>query len=230
MIGTLPRPRGARPRRGSCLPPTVGTRTVSKTSAAEAAAGRARTSRDGQQEERGGSCSRCNARGPRIWRRATRKVRAVAITVVRVLEEDPGPRRGARRRPSAPSPRSTSSPPSSRVPRGPWRPTTRSAQRRGDLGFLILDGLLVRETAIGRHATAELLGAGDLLRPWDHTARTRPRRRSTTEHAWRVLAARAPGGARRALRGAVQPLAAGDRRAAQPHAAPLAAARPAARG
>jgi CRP-like cAMP-binding protein len=59
-------------------------------------------------------------------------------------------------------------------------------QSRGDLGFLILDGLLVRETVIGRHTTAELLGRGDLLRPWDQSEDA-PDAPVTARHAWRVL-------------------------------------------
>lgn len=35
------------------------------------------------------------------------------------------------------------------------------------LGLLILEGLLTREVTVGRVTSAELLGRGDLLRPWD---------------------------------------------------------------
>jgi len=52
-----------------------------------------------------------------------------------------------------------------RVPAGDWQPDHVLGQAPGDLGFLVLDGLLTRETLVGRHATAELLGEGDLLRP-----------------------------------------------------------------
>ena len=54
-----------------------------------------------------------------------------------------------------------------RVPVGDWRPAHPLGAAPGDLGFLVLDGLISRDTAIGRHETAELLGRGDLLGPWD---------------------------------------------------------------
>jgi CRP/FNR family transcriptional regulator, cyclic AMP receptor protein len=37
----------------------------------------------------------------------------------------------------------------------------------GHLGLLVLDGLLSREVQLGARSCVELLGAGDLLRPWD---------------------------------------------------------------
>lgn len=54
---------------------------------------------------------------------------------------------------------------------GPWRPAD-DLGGQGGLGLLVLDGFLVRHVdVVGRPAT-ELLGAGDLLRPWqpDRTA------------------------------------------------------------
>lgn len=35
------------------------------------------------------------------------------------------------------------------------------------LGLLLLDGLLLRDLHLGRRSSTEVLGAGDLLRPWD---------------------------------------------------------------
>jgi CRP/FNR family transcriptional regulator, cyclic AMP receptor protein len=35
------------------------------------------------------------------------------------------------------------------------------------LGLLILDGLLLRDLDLGRRASTEVLGTGDVLRPWD---------------------------------------------------------------
>ncbi len=68
---------------------------------------------------------------------------------------------------------------------GDWEPDHALGEAPGDLGFLVLDGLLTRETLLGRHATAELLGAGDLLRPWDHAdGGGSP---IATAHAWKVL-------------------------------------------
>src|SRR4051794_301224 len=49
---------------------------------------------------------------------------------------------------------------------GPWQPAT-VAQGKCLFGGLLLDGLLVRELAVGGATTAELLGAGDLVLPQD---------------------------------------------------------------
>jgi CRP-like cAMP-binding protein len=35
------------------------------------------------------------------------------------------------------------------------------------LGLYLLDGLLIRRVTVGGHASSELLGAGDVIRPWD---------------------------------------------------------------
>lgn len=51
------------------------------------------------------------------------------------------------------------------LPPGPWRPPGRDAQP-GMLGLLVVEGLLTRSTRVGSTACAELLGVGDLLRPW----------------------------------------------------------------
>ena len=37
-------------------------------------------------------------------------------------------------------------------------------------GFLVLDGLLVREVRVGERSLAEILGPGDVLRPWEQGA------------------------------------------------------------
>jgi CRP/FNR family cyclic AMP-dependent transcriptional regulator len=51
---------------------------------------------------------------------------------------------------------------------GSWQAPISSDQFRGGYGLLVIDGLLLRRAGIeGRHA-AELLGPGDLLRPWQH--------------------------------------------------------------
>jgi len=39
---------------------------------------------------------------------------------------------------------------------------------RGGYGMLIVDGLLLRRVGVGGRHAAELLGPGDLLRPWQH--------------------------------------------------------------
>jgi hypothetical protein len=46
---------------------------------------------------------------------------------------------------------------------GPWDAERESVAH---LGLLVLDGLVLRSQRIGTVAAAELLGAGDLLRPW----------------------------------------------------------------
>lgn len=53
-----------------------------------------------------------------------------------------------------------------RVPLGPWA-ADRLRGPVGNLGLLLLDGLVSREVQVGHRACVELLGAGDLLRPWD---------------------------------------------------------------
>src|SRR5687768_7400518 len=50
------------------------------------------------------------------------------------------------------------------VPRGTW--DGEDAQRP-DLGFLVLRGLLIREVNVGDRVRGELIGPGDVLRPWD---------------------------------------------------------------
>lgn len=50
------------------------------------------------------------------------------------------------------------------LPRGPWPGALES--RDGMMGLLVLDGVLARNVSLGRIAYPELLGPGDLLRPW----------------------------------------------------------------
>lgn len=53
------------------------------------------------------------------------------------------------------------------LPSGTWH-APRAAES-GHLGFLILDGVLARRVSGAARATCELLGEGDLLRPWTQT-------------------------------------------------------------
>jgi hypothetical protein len=46
---------------------------------------------------------------------------------------------------------------------GHWGPR----DPRGHLGLLVIDGLLLREVVLRRGGSAEVLGSGDVLRPWD---------------------------------------------------------------
>ena len=53
------------------------------------------------------------------------------------------------------------------LPVGPWTPPLIEGDRRGHLGLLVLDGLLTRDVRLATTNCAELLAAGDLLRPWE---------------------------------------------------------------
>ena len=70
------------------------------------------------------------------------------------------------------------------VPSGPWSPMEAPAPLRAGIGLLMLDGLLVRQVGVGGRFGAELLGSGDLIRPWqlDDKAKTLPR-----TGRWRAL-------------------------------------------
>jgi CRP/FNR family transcriptional regulator, cyclic AMP receptor protein len=54
-----------------------------------------------------------------------------------------------------------------RVPTGRWDAAGATEQSSSPLGLLILDGLLLRDLDLGRRASTEVLGFGDVLRPWD---------------------------------------------------------------
>jgi CRP/FNR family transcriptional regulator, cyclic AMP receptor protein len=49
---------------------------------------------------------------------------------------------------------------------GPWTPAFEATP--GSIGLLVIDGVLTREVRMGGRWASELLGPGDLLRPWDH--------------------------------------------------------------
>ncbi len=51
---------------------------------------------------------------------------------------------------------------------GSWQPPIDSERVRGGYGLLVLDGLVLRRVQVGGRHAAELLGPGDLLRPWQH--------------------------------------------------------------
>src|SRR5262245_47963185 len=55
------------------------------------------------------------------------------------------------------------------VPIGEWQPD-RSEPEPGHLGYLIVAGLMTRELRFAAARGVELLGQGDLLRPWDEDA------------------------------------------------------------
>ena len=66
---------------------------------------------------------------------------------------------------------------------GRWTPPA-LANPSESLGLLVLDGLLMRDLAVRGHCCAELLGPGDLLRPWPATGGDGP---SDTELEWHVV-------------------------------------------
>src|SRR6187200_1088549 len=49
-----------------------------------------------------------------------------------------------------------------------WEPDEEAAAARGGIGLLILEGLLVRRVGREGRFGAELLGPGDVMRPWQH--------------------------------------------------------------
>jgi CRP/FNR family cyclic AMP-dependent transcriptional regulator len=55
-----------------------------------------------------------------------------------------------------------------RIPTGRWDAAECADDARGGAGLLVLSGALVRRVGHARHYGAELLAAGDLLRPWQH--------------------------------------------------------------
>ncbi|WP_445149806.1 helix-turn-helix domain-containing protein [Baekduia sp. Peel2402] len=59
-----------------------------------------------------------------------------------------------------------------RVGPGRWDAAGAVDPGTSPLGLLILDGLLLRDLDLGRRASTEVLGTGDILRPWDADAAT----------------------------------------------------------
>ena len=70
------------------------------------------------------------------------------------------------------------------LPPGEWVPQEGRDGTQGDIGLLVVDGLLLRRVELGTRFSAELLGDGDVLRPWqrDDLATTLPR-----SDEWAVL-------------------------------------------
>jgi hypothetical protein len=54
------------------------------------------------------------------------------------------------------------------VDEGDWTPWPSSEAAKGGFGLLILEGLVMRRVGAPMRYAAELLGPGDLLRPWQH--------------------------------------------------------------
>jgi CRP-like cAMP-binding protein len=53
------------------------------------------------------------------------------------------------------------------VPAGRWDASSAVEPGGSPLGLLIIDGLLLRDLDLGRRSSTEVLGSGDILRPWD---------------------------------------------------------------
>jgi CRP/FNR family transcriptional regulator, cyclic AMP receptor protein len=69
---------------------------------------------------------------------------------------------------------------------GRWNAAGGAELARGGFGLLILDGALIRRVGLDGRYGAELLGKGDLLRPWEHDGGGTI---MPFETAWRVVAA-----------------------------------------
>jgi CRP/FNR family cyclic AMP-dependent transcriptional regulator len=69
------------------------------------------------------------------------------------------------------------------LPRAAYRPREMFAGD-GLLGLLVLDGLLIRQVAVGDRQCGELVGPGALLRPWDDFGQVAP---LPFEVSWRVI-------------------------------------------
>src|SRR3954465_11617410 len=71
------------------------------------------------------------------------------------------------------------------VDQGPWEPGARYPADPAFFGLLVIDGMISRDVELGGRRCSELLGPGDLLRPWDYDegdAASVP-----SESAWSVL-------------------------------------------
>src|SRR5437763_17194407 len=54
-----------------------------------------------------------------------------------------------------------------RVERGRWTPRAGEFGAVGGIGLLVAEGLAIRQVSLAHRAAAELLGPGDVLRPWE---------------------------------------------------------------
>ena len=71
---------------------------------------------------------------------------------------------------------------------GPLSLQRLAAASAGHIGLLVVDGVIVREVLVADTSSAELLGAGDLIRPWSLGAGGTP---SERDARWSVLSATA---------------------------------------
>jgi CRP/FNR family transcriptional regulator, cyclic AMP receptor protein len=54
-----------------------------------------------------------------------------------------------------------------RVDAGRWTPEANAFDAEGGLGLIVVEGMALRRVALGHRAAAELLGPGDVMRPWE---------------------------------------------------------------
>src|SRR5215213_1001521 len=55
---------------------------------------------------------------------------------------------------------------------GPWDVSRLSTASADHIGLLVLDGVIARELIVADHVSAELLGPGDLIRPWQAASKS----------------------------------------------------------
>jgi CRP/FNR family transcriptional regulator, cyclic AMP receptor protein len=60
-----------------------------------------------------------------------------------------------------------------RLPIGPWEISRLAGAAADHIGLLITDGVLARELIVADQVSTELLGLGDLVRPWQPASRAR---------------------------------------------------------
>jgi CRP/FNR family transcriptional regulator, cyclic AMP receptor protein len=88
-------------------------------------------------------------------------------SIIRLLDEDPELGEGLRR-PAAAHARESLSAVTAQLSSGFALPDSWPPRVCGGLGALLLDGLMMRRVRLDGRVGAEILGPGDLLRPWEH--------------------------------------------------------------
>lgn len=68
---------------------------------------------------------------------------------------------------------------------GAWEPADRYPSDPAFFGLLVVDGMIARDVELGGRRCSELLGPGDLLRPWDYDEASMAS--VPSESAWNVL-------------------------------------------
>lgn len=68
---------------------------------------------------------------------------------------------------------------------GEWRPDRLADAEQTPFGLLVLDGLVLREVAVANTTCGELVGPGELLRPWDNFGNQAP---TPFEIGWKAIA------------------------------------------